>query len=511
MKKVTLVFIALAIISIGHAQLPTPYNVTEANYVFMGFAGHNSSTSQQRLYYVPNLSGSPVFNISDFKPISGTNDRINGVGLNNNDGFLYGMGPFIFSNRLEVNFYKIDAAGKAQNMGIISPYVTPGVCFVNFAAGTIDKNDNYYFLTFVIKNSIFPPYSVNNLEMRMGIIPNVSNLPATPDVRISTINYHKITIGDQELLDAFQAFLNQIQNPANGIDGGIQDFDMYEGSSRMFTYVTYPDVNNSNKILGRLAVIDTTTWTANVVSNTVNEDPGVEMSGMMFDRSGKFHILFSNGKYGTIDTTTGVLSNLIDAGLPLQYGNLRGDLAAGWPGSVLPINLISFSGVAGNKKNNIKWTSAQEQNFKEFALERSNDGKVFTTIATIPAKGPNSNYSYADEISNPVYYYRLKMIDIDNEYKYSAIIKVSAESSKKATAEIFPTVTQDQVSIRSNVASIIVRVSDASGKPVITHQFNNGTNTNQLSLSTLNAGIYFITIINKADNSLIHTQKIVKQ
>ena len=59
--------------------------------------------------------------------------------------------------------------------------------------------------------------------------------------------------------------------------------------------------------------------------------------------------------------------------------------------------------------------------------------KNFSVITQIKATG-NSNYSYADNISSAtslIYYYRLKMVDKDGNFKYSPVVKISMQTKGK--------------------------------------------------------------------------------
>jgi 1,4-alpha-glucan branching enzyme len=94
---------------------------------------------------------------------------------------------------------------------------------------------------------------------------------------------------------------------------------------------------------------------------------------------------------------------------------------------VLPVTLVSFTGKNNGNTNLLSWKVDNENGLNYYELEQSIDGQKFSTIAQIKATG-NSNYSYADNISSAaslLYYYRLKMVDIDGNYKYCPIVKIA--------------------------------------------------------------------------------------
>jgi ELWxxDGT repeat protein len=91
---------------------------------------------------------------------------------------------------------------------------------------------------------------------------------------------------------------------------------------------------------------------------------------------------------------------------------------------VLPVNIISFSGKNESSKNILVWKAANGINFSHFVIERSSDGSNFTEIGNTPWGG-NGNYSFTDDnlpLSSKIHYYRLKLVDSNDDLKYSNTI-----------------------------------------------------------------------------------------
>jgi Peptidase family C25 len=94
--------------------------------------------------------------------------------------------------------------------------------------------------------------------------------------------------------------------------------------------------------------------------------------------------------------------------------------------TTLPINLISFN--SKNIENNIKlsWVTENEINFNKFEIEKSDDLKKFIKIGEVISQknnGEKNEYEFIDKnISFGNNYYRLKLLDEDNKFKYSNII-----------------------------------------------------------------------------------------
>ena len=75
-------------------------------------------------------------------------------------------------------------------------------------------------------------------------------------------------------------------------------------------------------------------------------------------------------------------------------------------------------------------------------MERGSDGRNFTKIATIAAKG-NSNTATSYDLVDPsplkgVNYYRLKMVDIDGKFEYSQIIIIRIEDGIQLVTKVAP-------------------------------------------------------------------------
>lgn len=102
-------------------------------------------------------------------------------------------------------------------------------------------------------------------------------------------------------------------------------------------------------------------------------------------------------------------------------------------GSILPVELLTFSGLQEERTIGLNWTTASEINSDHFLLERSIDGKTFELIANVNAAGNSSsalNYKIYD--SQPplakVIYYRLRQIDKDGVEAEPKLIAVNYDS-----------------------------------------------------------------------------------
>lgn len=94
--------------------------------------------------------------------------------------------------------------------------------------------------------------------------------------------------------------------------------------------------------------------------------------------------------------------------------------------AILPLTLVSFRYEKIDAQHvRLVWITQDETNTKEFVIEKSTDGVGFKPAGTIPAAGTGSSrYTFdAETDAGATSYFRLKMVDIDEQFTYSQIIR----------------------------------------------------------------------------------------
>lgn len=95
--------------------------------------------------------------------------------------------------------------------------------------------------------------------------------------------------------------------------------------------------------------------------------------------------------------------------------------------------IVDFVGQPGFNKVTIKWTTQNEINLKGFDVERSFENKndSFRKIDFVKPSNVNKDkkeYIFEDtsvfKSSGRTFYYRLKIIDVDDSHTYSRIVSV---------------------------------------------------------------------------------------
>jgi len=162
--------------------------------------------------------------------------------------------------------------------------------------------------------------------------------------------------------------------------------------------------------------------------------------------------------------------------------------------TILPLNLLDFSGNSYPGYNQLQWKTADEVNTQQFDVESSYDGNTFTKIATVNAEGSGNNeYSYADKktYSGKVFY-RLKMIDIDDKFTYSHVIWLNNEQSGGGTI-IYPNPAKDVINISTGSEGLLKTTAglyNTDGRLMQNILINN--RQQQINVQSLPTGIYTI-------------------
>ncbi|MFN8249004.1 MAG: Ig-like domain-containing protein [Ferruginibacter sp.] len=185
----------------------------------------------------------------------------------------------------------------------------------------------------------------------------------------------------------------------------------------------------------------------------------------------------------------------------------------------LPVGILSFSGQNSGTRNLLLWSTATEENSNYFELQRSTDGISFVKAGTVQAAGNSStvkNYNYSDDISgisSQIFYYRLKMVDLSGNTKYSSIVKIRL-NSKGFYVEATPNPFAEQLRLQVDVTqkeNATITINGITGNRVLQQKaiLNKGSNVILLDkLGNIPAGVYMLTVITDSGKQ---TLRVVKQ
>ncbi len=170
----------------------------------------------------------------------------------------------------------------------------------------------------------------------------------------------------------------------------------------------------------------------------------------------------------------------------------------------LPTELFHFNGhMKGDQSVDLFWKTAQEKNVSHFDIEISADKASFAKIGDVQALGNTSDitsYTFNDPAPYTGWnYYRLKIVDIDEQYAYSNVIAVQSANHTTSLTAMYPNPANATLTIEMNAAKeeqAVIDVIDALGKrvmqiPLILQQ---GYNKSTLQIEQLAQGHYTLRV-----------------
>jgi Secretion system C-terminal sorting domain len=194
------------------------------------------------------------------------------------------------------------------------------------------------------------------------------------------------------------------------------------------------------------------------------------------------------------------------------YGSLAYILPGG--GTILPIGLISFTGVCDNQNILLNWRSATETNNNYYTVERSAEQKTWLVIGTVQGAGNSMlahSYTYTDRLpieSNS--FYRLKQTDFDGNTNYGNIIQVkNCGEDDSHNLTLYPNPSSNgkfellYTGDKSQFSSI--EIFNALGEKV----YGSSNLQTAFDLSDKSSGVYFVQV--HSSSKTINLKVLVKE
>lgn len=159
--------------------------------------------------------------------------------------------------------------------------------------------------------------------------------------------------------------------------------------------------------------------------------------------------------------------------------------------AVLPIELSKFNVKKVDQSVMLSWATASEKNNDHFDIQKSTNGAEYQTIGQVKGSGTNlSGASYNFEDKNPsvgIAYYRLKQVDDDGKYAYTAVRSILFGKSKIA---VFSTIAKERISLTVSDDQIVpFDIINLNGQKVLAGK---AIGQHTIDISGLHSGMYFI-------------------
>jgi hypothetical protein len=151
--------------------------------------------------------------------------------------------------------------------------------------------------------------------------------------------------------------------------------------------------------------------------------------------------------------------------------------------TILPVQFISIGATNNNNNIVVQWQMANEINNSFYRIERSADGRNFTSIGIMKTlSNLAGHYSWTD--SKPLQgnnYYRIKSIDNTGKIIYSSIASASVKENRGLQNFVYPNpVVNRSMNIHLNnerSGAYSVQLINALGQVVFTEQLQHNSNT----------------------------------
>lgn len=170
----------------------------------------------------------------------------------------------------------------------------------------------------------------------------------------------------------------------------------------------------------------------------------------------------------------------------------------------LPVKLVSFEGkLIENRSVQLSWNVTEQAQIASYVVEYSATARDFQEIGSVTATSEQqTSYQYNDLRSptNNIAYYRLKILENDGSFAYSRIISVALPHNEKFYVYPVPadkTLWLTGMGLEGTEATIITTHGQ------VVHRFTMLTNPQQIDISSLPAGVYFIRTYNGMVSKII--------
>lgn len=184
---------------------------------------------------------------------------------------------------------------------------------------------------------------------------------------------------------------------------------------------------------------------------------------------------------------------------------------------ILPLKLLSFTGLKTDMGNSLKWKTANEVNTLRFDIERSTNGGGFEKIGE-QAAGGSTDYGFIDldVVAGEKYFYRLKIIDRDGQFTYSGVLALNKATAGNTSYSVYPNPVngghfyiKPVQEYRNEVTASIMEA--ATGKKVLSSVLNHNDLQNgrfEIQTHQLKPGIYIVKFSDK-NSQFIQATRIV--
>lgn len=178
------------------------------------------------------------------------------------------------------------------------------------------------------------------------------------------------------------------------------------------------------------------------------------------------------------------------------------------PVAILPINLNGFTAVQQGTNTLLQWSTGRENNSSFFDIQYSTDQINWQSIGSVNAAGHSATgrkYSFIHSSPAPgTNYYRLRMVDRDNNFSWSPIVEQSFATVLQLMG--YPNPTKGNFTLTGITGPFTaVTVMSLDGKPL--QRITNYVPGAAIQLGHYPPGVYLISVIDNGKTQLLKVFK----
>lgn len=307
------------------------------------------------------------------------------------------------------------------------------------------------------------------------------------------------------------------------------------------TYLYVADIDNNLIRRVTIATGATTTLVGNLAAGNSNgtgssvslnsaTNVGIDASGNLYVSDLNNNLIRTVELFGysaisptlpaglSFDSTTGIISGTPTAVSPATiytttaYNSLGNSTATTSIAvtQTLPVTLASFTGMANGCTAHLAWHTTSESNSGYYALEYGTDGS-FNQVKTVPSQNSSTGAEYTAEyaLGSGNNFFRLKEVDNDGQFTYSAVVTVMGTGTCGAGQQVtaWPNPTNGVVNLHALTLGSTISLYNIKGQKLIVAVAKDANQS--IDLGKFPKGIYTLSI--QLANGSVSTTKVEKQ
>ncbi|MDB5263947.1 MAG: type sorting protein, partial [Adhaeribacter sp.] len=163
----------------------------------------------------------------------------------------------------------------------------------------------------------------------------------------------------------------------------------------------------------------------------------------------------------------------------------------------------------------LNWTSQNESNLAYYIVEKSINGVQWNQLTRQTAGGTGHSYTVTDPRPGTNFtYYRLRLVNQNNNYNYSPIRRIGTEENLQAGLQLFPNPLLDNTlhfEYQTPITGVLlIKIYDYLGREhaVLVRNVTKGNNPFYFELKNLASGFYILQVIQEKETQQV---KFVKR